>query len=187
MQKNKAGSFGSIKNHLNSIYDSEKINTDLYARKIKKLISDFNISNKLKKEFNWSDDTVLLISYADSLYSSKKNNTLKTLKSFHKDYFDNVFNCVHILPFFPSSGDGGFSVMDHGEVDKKYGDWKDIKLYSKNKNIMADIVINHSSSKGIWFQNFLKGKEPGKNHFFIIEDKFDTTNVIRTRDHNLSQ
>ena len=77
--------------------------------------------------------------------------------------------------------------MDHGEVDKKYGDWKDIKLYSKNKNIMADIVINHSSSKGIWFQNFFKGQEPGKNHFFIIEDKFDTTNVIRTRDHNLSQ
>tara|TARA_B000000609_G_scaffold135620_1_gene111362 strand:+ start:2464 stop:4209 length:1746 start_codon:yes stop_codon:yes gene_type:complete len=187
MQKNKAGSFGSIKNHLNSIYDSEKINTDLYARKIKKLISDFNISNKLQKEFNWSEDTVLLISYADSIYSSKKNNTLKTLKSFHKDYFDNVFDCVHILPFFPSSGDGGFSVMDHGEVDKKYGDWKDIKLYSKNKNIMADIVINHSSSKGIWFQNFLKGQEPGKNHFFIIEDKFDTTNVIRTRDHNLSQ
>ena len=108
MQKNKAGSFGSIKNHLNSIYDFEKINTDLYARKIKKLISDFNISNKLQKEFNWSEDTVLLISYADSIYSSKKNNTLKTLKSFHKDYFDNVFNCVHILRFFPSSGDGGF-------------------------------------------------------------------------------
>ena len=187
MQKNKAGSFGSIKNHLNSIYDSEKINTDLYARKIKKLISDFNISNKLQKEFNWSEDTVLLISYADSIYSSKKNNTLKTLKSFHKDYFDNVFDCVHILPFFPSSGDGGFSVMDHGEVDKKYGDWKDIKLYSKNKNIMADIVINHSSSKGIWFQNFLKGQEPGKDHFFIIDDKFNTTNVIRTRDHNLAQ
>ena len=52
---------------------------------------------------------------------------------------------------------------------------------------MADIVINHSSSKGIWFQNFLKGQDPGKNHFFIIEDKFDTTNVIRTRDHNLAQ
>ena len=83
MPKNKAGSFGSIKNHLNSIYDSEKINTDPYARKIKKLISDFNISNKLQKEFNWSEDTVLLISYADSIYSGKKNNTLKALKSFH--------------------------------------------------------------------------------------------------------
>ena len=59
MQKNKAGSFGSIKNHLNSIYDSEKINTDLYARKIKKLISDFNFSNKLQKEFNWSENTFI--------------------------------------------------------------------------------------------------------------------------------
>ena len=33
---------------------------------------------------------------------------------------------------------------------------------------MADIVINHASSKGKWFKNFLKNKDPGKNYFFQL-------------------
>ena len=34
---------------------------------------------------------------------------------------------------------------------------------------MADIVINHASSKGKWFKNFLKNKDPGKNYFFSVD------------------
>ena len=34
-----------------------------------------------------------------------------------------------------------------------------IKKLSKDAYIMADIVINHASSKGKWFKNFLKNKE----------------------------
>ena len=47
-------------------------------------------------------------------------------------------------------------MKDHYQVDKKLGDWSDILRLSKNANIMADVVINHSSSKGLWFKNFLK-------------------------------
>ena len=31
---------------------------------------------------------------------------------------------------------------------------------------MADIVINHSSARGLWFKNFLKDKKPGERLFF---------------------
>ncbi len=50
---------------------------------------------------------------------------------------------------------------------------------------MADLVINHSSARGLWFRNFLKDKKPGKNYFLTIDSKFDTSKVIRPRDHKL--
>ena len=50
---------------------------------------------------------------------------------------------------------------------------------------MADLVINHSSASGLWFRNFLKDKKPGKNYFLTVTSKFDTSKVIRPRDHKL--
>ena len=46
---------------------------------------------------------------------------------------------------------------------------------------MADMIINHSSARGLWFRNFLKDKNPGKNYFLTIDSKFDTSKVKRPR------
>ena len=32
---------------------------------------------------------------------------------------------------------------------------------------MADIVINHASSQGLWFKNYLEEKKPGKDFFLV--------------------
>ena len=50
---------------------------------------------------------------------------------------------------------------------------------------MADIVINHSSARGLWFKNFLKRKKPGKDYFLTVNSKFNTSKVVRPRDHKL--
>ena len=50
---------------------------------------------------------------------------------------------------------------------------------------MADIVINHSSARGLWFKNFLKKKRPGKDYFLTVNSKFNTSKVVRPRDHKL--
>ena len=47
------------------------------------------------------------------------------------------------------------------------------------------MVINHSSARGLWFKNFLKKKEPGKDYFLTVDSKFNTSNVVRPRDHKL--
>ena len=52
--------------------------------------------------------------------------------------------------------DSGFAVKDHYKIDAKLGNWSDIKSFSKKSDVMADIVINHSSARGLWFKNFLK-------------------------------
>ena len=50
---------------------------------------------------------------------------------------------------------------------------------------MADIVINHSSARGLWFRNFLREKKPGKDYFLTVNSRFNTSKVVRPRDHDL--
>ena len=95
------------------------------------------------------------------------------------------FNAIHFLPFYPSSSDSGFAVKDHYKIEKRIGSWSDIKKISKSSHVMADIVINHSSARGLWFKNFLKKKRPGKDYFLTVNSKFNTSKVVRPRDHKL--
>ena len=179
-----------IQSKIFKIYKSEsfEINTSYYARKIKELINNFNQNIKsIQKEDIYSEKTVLLISYADNLRIKGEKNTLNTFSNFFKKKLKKNFNCIHFLPFFPSSSDSGFAVKDHNAIEKKYGNWKHIKKLSKDAYIMADIVINHASSKGKWFKNFLKNKDPGKNYFFSVDKGFDISKVVRPREHQLLQ
>ena len=118
-----------------------------------------------------------------SVYSEKKIN--KSFSNFFQKKLKKYFNTIHFLPFYPSSSDSGFAVKDHYKVENKLGNWKDIRNISKLSNIMADMVINHASARGLWFKNFLKKKEPGKDYFLTVDSKFDISNVVRPRDHKL--
>ena len=42
---------------------------------------------------------------------------------------------------------------------------------------MAD-VVNHASSRGLWFKNYLKMKSPGRGYFFTINNKFNTSKLL---------
>ena len=194
MMKNSSKVSQLIKDDIQSkiiqIYKSvdPEINTFYYTRKINELIKDFNQNIKLgKKEDICSEKTILLICYADNLKIKGEKNTLNIFNSFFKKKLKQNFNCIHFLPFFPSSSDSGFAVKDHNVIDKRFGNWDHIKRLSKDANIMADIVINHASSKGVWFRNFLKNKDPGKDYFFSVDRKFNTKKVIRPREHPLLQ
>jgi len=46
---------------------------------------------------------------------------------------------------------------------------------------MADLVLNHCSSESKWFQNFLEGKDPGKDYFIDAARFKDLSKVIRPR------
>ena len=50
---------------------------------------------------------------------------------------------------------------------------------------MADLVVNHGSSKSKWFENFLKQSGKGKDFFFTVNNSFDTSKVVRPRSHEL--
>ena len=119
------------------------------------------------------------------MLNGSKEKTIKIFGKFYKKKLDHFFEVIHFLPFYPSSSDSGFAVKDHYKVDKKLGDWSDISRLSKKTNIMADVVINHASSKGLWFKNFLTNKSPGKEYFLTVNKKFDISRVVRPRENRL--
>ena len=167
-----------------SIISEEK--TLEYSKKINKLINIYKDKEpKNSTKDYWSENTILLITYADSINRGLSGKTLIDFGKFYKQYLEKFINSIHFLPFFPSSGDGGFSVKNHNNVDKAYGTWEDIQSLSKKANIMTDLVLNHSSSKGDWYKNFLDDKNPGKNYFYVVDKNYDCSKVVRPRDHDL--
>ncbi len=169
---------------LNRIYNFlPKDEINLCAKEISRVINHFNRNNNKK---NWliSEKTTMVICYGDSIYSKNKKN-FKTFQKFFKKKLSNFIDTIHFLPFYPSSSDSGFAVKDHYKIDNKFGNWIDIKNFSSKTHIMADMVINHASARGLWFRNFLKEKKPGKDYFLLVDSKFNTNKVIRPRDHKL--
>ena len=157
-----------LNNYLSSIYKNKNL------KEIEKLANEirdiFNKSSKkkFKKQF-WSQKDFFLITYADSIVKKNQKN-FKTLNVFLNKYCKD-FEFLHILPFFPSSSDDGFAVVDYKEIDNKNGDWEDIKKLSRNFKLMVDLVINHCSSSNNLFKNFLKNIEPGSDYFISSEKK----------------
>ena len=64
----------------------------------------------------------MLITYSDSL-----GNNLKDLYENLEKHFGDAVGGVHLLPFFPSTGDLGFAPVDYDQVDPAFGDWEDVK------------------------------------------------------------
>ncbi len=147
------------------------------------IIKKFNQNNS-KKELAISEKTSLVICYGDNINSNQKSS-IQVFQNFFKKNLKKYFNAIHFLPFYPSSSDSGFAVKDHYKIEKRIGNWSDIKKISKANHVMADIVINHSSARGLWFKNFLKKKRPGKDYFLTVNSKFNTSKVVRPRDHKL--
>ena len=96
----------------------------------------------------------MLITYSDSL-----GKNLKDLKQVLEGPLKDVVGGVHILPFFPSSGDRGFAPMDYSKVDEGFGDWSDIEALSQDYYLMFDFMINHISAKSPYFLDFLEKKD----------------------------
>jgi glucosylglycerate phosphorylase len=113
----------------------------------------------------FTERDVFLITYGD-LISGKESSPLATLERFCDAHLKEIFNTIHILPFFPYSSDRGFSITDFETVDPKLGSWDDIERLAQGYQLMFDGVINHMSAQSRWFQEFLNG-HPYYRHFFI--------------------
>jgi len=134
---------------------------------------------------NWSEKTVIAISYADTLIDKKNTAPLSLLKKFFDNHADQTINAVHILPFYPFTSDDGFAVSDYTAVRKDLGDWKDIKDFANDYQIMADLVINHCSASHVWFKNFIQQEDPGKHYFVTASPNENLQQVVRPRTNPL--
>lgn len=129
---------------------------------------------------SWSEGTTVLITYGDTL-RKEGEKPLKTLHKFLKKYLKDIIRTVHVLPFFPFSSDAGFAVMDYEKVREDLGSWKDIEKIGEDFHLMSDLVINHASARGTWFEGFIKGDEKYKDFFVAVDPKADLSAVVRPR------
>ncbi|MCX7522835.1 sucrose phosphorylase [Microbacterium sp. STN6] len=84
-----------------------------------------------------------------------------------------LFDGVHILPFFvPFDGaDAGFDPVDHGTVDPRLGDWGDVRALAADREVTADLIVNHVSASSAEFVDWLaRGDDSAFDGMFLTFD-----------------
>ncbi len=114
------------------------------------------------------ENKIMLITYANTLGGS-----LAQLERVLAQYFPGAFGGIHILPFFPSSGDQGFAVIRYDIVDPRFGTWDDVDRLGQQYYLMADFMLNHISIRSEEFRDYMhRGDASPFREMFIHWDTF---------------
>ena len=175
-----------IKQILRVIYSKE--HSESIFAELKNLMDDYKDDSLISaKRRNYehldllSEKDAILVTYADTIYQEVEK-PLVTLRRFLKGHVKDAFTGVHILPFFPSSSDGGYAVIDYKEVDPELGSWEDVKGIASDYRLMVDLVLNHVSSKSEWFLGFVRGNRRYRDHFIWSDKQPEMPEVFRPRE-----
>jgi sucrose phosphorylase len=95
-------------------------------------------------------------------YPNRIGRNLKDLAEVLENDLKEAVGGVHILPFYPSNADDGFSPLTHKEVDPEFGQWEDIKRIAANFDLCVDLTLNHISDESEQFQDYLANGEASK-------------------------
>lgn len=167
-----------ILRRLESIYGAESAISMEQA--IRERIQEAQLKKLKQRKSGWDQEDVVMITYGDQFWE-KDRATLTTFKKMYDTYLNEMFEVVHILPFYPYSSDDGFSVIDYKKVNPKLGDWQDVTDLTKSTRLMFDYVCNHISAKSDWFQSFLKQDKQYDEFFVSLPKETDLSAVTRPR------
>lgn len=175
--------------HLTALYGSER-GTSAFQR-LAALIDSFrarvgwreinlHAADDAKAPIALSERDVILITYPDQV---QEDNVapLRSLAAWCSAHLKGLVTGIHILPFYPSSSDDGFSVIDYRAVDPAFGTWQDVALLGRHFRLMFDAVVNHVSTQSRWFQGFLADQYPYRDYFVVVPEEVDLSSVVRPR------
>jgi glycosidase len=171
------GDYNTVKRILKRIYGERE--GEWAFQRIRVLLEKYPAESR-KREGYFSQDDVVLITYGDSLLG-KGQVPLVTLHDFANRYLKDTISTIHFLPFFPWSSDDGFSVMDFFAINPELGSWEDVVSIGRDFQLMLDYVVNHFSSQGEWFENYLAGKEGYVDFAMEVDPSTDLSQVTRPR------
>jgi sucrose phosphorylase len=109
---------------------------------------------------------VQLIAYVDRF----SGGGFRDLQALLDGPFAGLFGGIHLLPFFwPIDGsDAGFDPIDHAKVDPRLGSWDDLRVLGHGLEIMADLIVNHISSRSPQYLDFHeRGEESEYSGLFL--------------------
>lgn len=87
-------------------------------------------------------------------YPNRIGDNLADLAGFLETRLSDLIGGVHLLPFYPSNADAGFSPLTHMVVDQDFGDWADVERISRRFDLCVDLILNHISDASPEFLDF---------------------------------
>jgi len=85
-------------------------------------------------------------------------------------------DCIWLLPFYPSPlRDGGYDVADFLSVAPEFGTVDEFAAFveaahERRMRVIADFVMNHTSSEHPWFQESRQGPDSPKADWYVWSD-----------------
>ncbi len=85
-------------------------------------------------------------------------------------------DCIWMLPMYPSPmRDGGYDIADFFGVNPDYGNVGDVQeliesAHQRGIRVIADLVMNHTSSDHPWFQEARSSPESPKRDWYVWSD-----------------
>ena len=169
--------------HLSTLY-GDHLSPDILVQWRDRLLKAMRLSGQqippAASRNLWDESDIALITYGDSIQSSEQK-PLQVLHNFLNQRIGSTISWVHILPFHPWTSDDGFAVLDYSSVNESLGGWSDLTRIAVDYRMMADLVLNHCSSRSVWFENFRRGIHPGADYFYVPPEDFDVSQVVRPR------
>ena len=98
-------------------------------------------------------------------------------------------DCIWLLPMYESPlRDGGYDIADFYKVHPDYGTMEDVKAFidashERGIRVIADLVMNHTSSDHAWFQESRQGKDNPKSDYYVwsdTDDRYPDARIIFT-------
>jgi maltose alpha-D-glucosyltransferase / alpha-amylase len=88
-------------------------------------------------------------------------------------------DCIWLLPMYPSPlRDGGYDIADFYDIHPDYGTVEDFRAFvdaahQRQIRVIADLVMNHTSSDHPWFQEARSSPESPRRDWYVWSDKDD--------------
>jgi len=85
-------------------------------------------------------------------------------------------DCIWLLPFFRSPlRDGGYDIADFFTIQNEYGTVDDVRdfieaAHQRGIRVIADLVMNHTSSDHAWFQESRSSPDSPKRDWYVWSD-----------------
>jgi maltose alpha-D-glucosyltransferase/alpha-amylase len=85
-------------------------------------------------------------------------------------------DCIWLLPFYRSPlRDGGYDISDFFTIQPDYGTVDDVRdfieaAHQRGIRVIADLVMNHTSSDHPWFQEARASSDNGKRDWYVWSD-----------------
>ena len=109
-------------------------------------------------------------------YVNRLGGTFAGLRELLAGPLSGLFGGIHLLPFFEriDGADAGFDPIDHTRVDARLGTWDDVAALARETDLMADVIVNHISSRSPQFLDFAEhgARSPFAGLFLTLDGVF---------------